>query len=132
MRKADSEKSSPQPSRSNHANIPDELKRLNLWVVWAYVWKDGRWTKMPFQPVHGIEEVSGRRRGGLCTPPNPTTRALGRTMRRWRRFISSTQPLPMESASCSKRGSWEIDLDKCRDKVTGEVSEWAIGPRATG
>ena len=32
----------------------------------------------------------------------------------------------MESASCSKRGSWEIDLDKCRDKVTGEVSEWAL------
>ena len=33
------------------ANIPEKLKRLNLWVVWAYVWKDGRWTKMPFQPV---------------------------------------------------------------------------------
>src|ERR1035441_7434092 len=33
------------------AKIPDELKRRNLWVVWAYVLKDQRWTKMPFQPV---------------------------------------------------------------------------------
>jgi len=36
------------------ANIPELLKRLNLWVVWAYVWKDGRWTKLPFQPVRAL------------------------------------------------------------------------------
>ena len=40
----------------DHANIPEMLKRLNLWVVWAYVWKDGRWTKMPFQPVKASQK----------------------------------------------------------------------------
>src|SRR4051794_22929041 len=38
----------PQPPRIEF--IPDELKRLDQWVVWAYLWEDDRWTKMPYRP----------------------------------------------------------------------------------
>lgn len=31
-------------------NIPDTLKQRHAWVCWSYVLRDGRWTKMPFQP----------------------------------------------------------------------------------
>src|SRR5688572_29499691 len=30
-------------------NIPDELKRLNQWVTWKLEFRDGRWTKPPYQ-----------------------------------------------------------------------------------
>src|SRR5262249_2871484 len=46
----------PTSIRVDHANIPDVLKRLKLWVVWAYVRKDGRWTKLPFQPAMASEK----------------------------------------------------------------------------
>ena len=36
------EESKPTSIPVDHARIPDELKRRNLWVVWAYVRKDGR------------------------------------------------------------------------------------------
>ena len=58
MRKSEKE-IKPTSIPVDFANIPDELKRLNLWVVWAYVWKDERWTKLPFQPVMASTEVSG-------------------------------------------------------------------------
>ena len=31
-------------------NIPDELIQLPQWVCWRAVWRDGRWTKIPYQP----------------------------------------------------------------------------------
>ena len=29
--------------------IPDELRRQRRWVMWRYIDRDGRWTKIPFQ-----------------------------------------------------------------------------------
>ncbi len=30
-------------------NIPLELKRLDQWVMWRWLWRDGKWTKPPHQ-----------------------------------------------------------------------------------
>ncbi len=31
-------------------NIPYELKQIPHWVCWKYEWRDGKWTKPPYQP----------------------------------------------------------------------------------
>lgn len=39
----------PDPLPVNPDHIPDALKALNQWVVWAYRWKETHWTKPPLQ-----------------------------------------------------------------------------------
>lgn len=40
----------PTPLSVVVAGIPDALKTERRWALWRYIWKDGRWTKMQFQP----------------------------------------------------------------------------------
>lgn len=40
----------PQPLAVNEAGIPDALKREGRWLMWRYVQRDGRFTKVPCQP----------------------------------------------------------------------------------
>lgn len=40
----------PCPPRPRVESIPAELRALPQWVLWRYIFRDGKWTKLPFQP----------------------------------------------------------------------------------
>src|SRR4051812_27318532 len=42
----------PKPPAPSADNTPDELKARKQWVVWRYQFRDGKWTKVPYQPAH--------------------------------------------------------------------------------
>ena len=107
------------------ANIPETLKRLNLWVVWAYVWKDGRWTKLPFQPVMASKKYRAKTGWALYAAKSndPSTWSDYETVAA---FHKQHPTLTDGIGVMLQEGLLGVDLDKCRDKVTGEVSEWAL------
>jgi hypothetical protein len=39
----------PKADAPRFKNMPTELVALDQWVMWRYEWRDGRWTKVPFQ-----------------------------------------------------------------------------------
>jgi hypothetical protein len=108
-----------------HANIPDALKRLNLWVVWAYVWKDERWCKLPFQPVPASDRYRAKTGWKLyaARSNDPSTWSGYETVAAFHR---SHPNLTDGIGVMLQEGLLGEDLDKCRDKVTGEVSGWAL------
>jgi hypothetical protein len=92
--------------------LADELCGFNNWVLWKAVFKNGKWTKVPFNPKNGkpADSTDPATWGGL-------------------------------EAACHKLGAGDydgigfvvsedneiigIDLDHCRDPQTGEVEPWA-------
>ena len=51
----------PSPLSVNEADIPAELKEINRWVCWNYLFKKGNWTKVPLRA-----DVAS---GGDCNDP---------------------------------------------------------------
>lgn len=91
-------------------NIPEELRERPQWVCWRLEERDGKPTKVPYQP-------SGRR-------------ASATDLMTWSGF----EHCVMEAAHhfdgvgfvfSSADPFVGIDLDDCRDPESGEVSEWA-------
>ena len=119
------DKIKPTALRVEHGNIPDKLKRLNLWVVWAYVWKDGRWTKLPFQPVMASKKYRAKTGWSLYAAKSndPSTWSDYETVAA---FHEQHPTLTDGIGVMLQEGLLGADLDKCRDKVTGEVSDWAL------
>jgi primase-polymerase (primpol)-like protein len=95
-------------------NIPEELAERPQWVTWRLVERDGKETKVPF--VAGTEELAS------------TTDLMT-----WRRFETALAAYEAEPKRydgigfvfCSADPFAGIDLDKCRDRETGEVAPWA-------
>jgi hypothetical protein len=106
-------------------NIPELLRKLNLWVVWAYVWKDERWTKLPFQPVMASDNYRAKTGWALYA-------AKSNDSSTWSDYetvaaFHKNHPTITDGLGVMLQdGLLGADLDKCRDKVTGEVSEWAL------
>jgi hypothetical protein len=90
--------------------IPDELKQRPQWVVWKFEFRDGKWTKPPFDP----------RTGKKAKADDPAT------------WVSYETAL-----AAYQRGGWDgigyefagddpftgWDFDTCRDPDTGEIDE---------
>jgi primase-polymerase (primpol)-like protein len=38
----------PTPLDAQLSNIPAELQQVNWWLLWRYEWRDGKWTKTPY------------------------------------------------------------------------------------
>jgi hypothetical protein len=115
----------PTPIPVDFATIPETLKRLKLWVVWAYVWKDGRWYKLPFQPVFASEGYRAKSGWGLYAAKSndASTWSDYETVADFhRRHPDLTDGIGV----MLQDGLLGADLDKCRDKATGEVSGWAL------
>jgi primase-polymerase (primpol)-like protein len=107
------EQTRPATLRVNAEGIPLGLRMANQWVMWRWEWRDGKWTKPPFQ-VNGASAKSDE----------PTT---------WTSFH--------QAVDTYRRGAFDgigrmlaadeiyvgIDLDHCRNPETGTVAEWAIG-----
>ena len=91
--------------------IPAEMRDRRQWVLWKYVERDGRSTKVPFQ-------TSGRQ----AASDRPKT---------WTDFGTAT--------AAYRKGGYEgigyvfagdddfygVDLDACRNPDTGELTPWA-------
>jgi primase-polymerase (primpol)-like protein len=106
-----------------HANIPENLKPLKLWVVWAYTWKDGRWCKLPFQPVMASQEYR-EKTGWALYAAKSNDRRTWSDYERVSAFHQQHPDLTDGIGIMLQEGLLGIDLDKCRDKRTGEVSAW--------
>lgn len=117
--------------------IPPELKALPQWVGWRFVWragtggKPGAWTKAP-------QRADGK---GPAKSTDPTTWATFDQAR------ASVKRLGFDGIGfvfSSEDQYFGVDLDKCRDKDTGELtpeaSDWVkrfgtyceVSPSGTG
>jgi hypothetical protein len=93
-------------------NIPSELQALRQWVLWKLEERDGRLTKVPYQP--------NGRHAGVTAP------------RTWNTFDVCVRALQtggfsgigfvFAKGAASYAG---VDLDKCRDPQTGATERWA-------
>lgn len=90
-------------------NIPDEIKALNRWVTWDWVWsaKQNKWTKPPLQLNHKL--------------------ASSTDSKTWTRFdlawLIGRNRAGIGFVLGSDLGIVGIDLDKCRNPLTGEIKQ---------
>ena len=93
-------------------NIPEELRRRPQWVVWKLEQRDGKPTKIPYIA------------GGVG-------KADTTDLMTWRTFDEAVQALGTGRYAgigfvfCSGDPFTGIDLDGCRDPVSGELEAWA-------
>jgi primase-polymerase (primpol)-like protein len=104
--------------------IPDELKARDQWALWWYQLtlpkgtKPGRWTKPPF--------IAGTGRRASTTDPK-TWRSF-ETAITYGRVSPSVDGRPPDGIGymfAPDDPYTGVDLDKCRDPVTGEIKDWA-------
>jgi hypothetical protein len=104
-------------------NIPGELRYLNQWVLWRYVWIEdkGKWDKPPIQPTGKLasstakltwstfQAVKEAYEHGLSLPIDDPL------------HFSGVGFVPVKFSQAENALQFG-DLDKCRDKETGELS----------
>jgi hypothetical protein len=89
--------------------IPQELRALPNWVVWLYEYRDGDWTKVPYDPRTGAKARSN----------DPST---------WASFDEAVRHAGRYDGigfQFGDSGLVGIDLDDCRDQKTGELTRFA-------
>lgn len=97
---------------SQYDNVPEELKERPQWVVWKYQTRDGKPTKVPKAPWSTI-------------PASATD------LMTWTGFGVAVETFEAGGYDgigfvfCSGDPYAGIDLDKCRNKETGYIEEWA-------
>lgn len=98
------------PSRGSFSAVPEELKGFPCWVNWRYVERQGKVTKIPIDPKTGSN--------ASCGAPNT-----------WGTFADAMARLRSDSVDGIGFQLIEpfsgIDLDKCRNRETGEIESWA-------
>jgi primase-polymerase (primpol)-like protein len=96
-------------------NIPEELRARPQWVCWRLEDRDGKSTKVPYAPRVGM-----------------SVRASSTDLMTWGTFS--------EALAAYEDGGYDgvgfvfssadpfvgIDLDDCRDPVSGEIAPWAL------
>jgi len=121
-------------------SIPEWLKSAPRWVAWRYKWKPpenkavGKWDKPPLNAKTGKaasstdpatwstfdEAMAAYRAGGFD--------GVGIVVHKHDRMTADgeLQPLPESECKCSHADDIIVlDLDKCRDPVTGSLDPWA-------
>lgn len=94
-------------------SIPGELKKRPQWVCWRYALNDkGKWTKHPYDP-------------------RTSRKASSTDLLTWSGFDEAFEAYEAGQYDgvgfvfCSGDPYTGVDLDGCRDPVTGEVEPWA-------
>ena len=92
--------------------IPQEMKDLDQYVVWKWEKRDGKSTKPPYNPKTGKRASHG----------DPST---------WGTFEDAVKALDrgfdgIGLAFTQNDPLCGIDLDDCRDPVSGEIEPWAL------
>src|SRR5215217_8484941 len=89
-------------------NTPEELRRRPQWVVWRYEQREGKFTKVPYNPS------TGRR---VDTTDMLSWCAFGEALD----AVESGGYSGVGFVFCSADPYVGIDLDECRDPETGEL-----------
>ena len=99
----------PQIISQDFSQIPHELQELPIWLLWQHRLVDGSWTKVPL-----IADDSGR----YAKVNDPDT---------WRHIDDALKHVARANGLGLRfiRPYCGLDLDKCRDKTTEEVADWA-------
>jgi hypothetical protein len=117
----------PSPLQVNFDQIPGELRYLNQWVLWRYVWKDdkAKWDKPPYQAT-----------GKLASSTAEFTWSTFKTVKTAYEHglnLPVDDPLHFDGVGFVPHvvGKADLqivfgDLDKCRDKETGAISSDAL------
>ena len=117
----------PSPLPVNFDQIPGELRYLNQWVLWRYVWKDdkAKWDKPPYQPNGKLASSTA----ALTWSPFKTVEAVYKNGLN----LPVDDPLHFDGVGfvphTVSQADLQIvfgDLDKCRDKETGVISPEAL------
>lgn len=93
-------------------NIPADLRRRPQWVVWRYEEREGKSTKVPYDPA-------------------TDRRASTTDLLTWRPFEEAVRALKTGRYNgvgfvfCSADPFVGVDLDNCRDPETGVIAQWA-------
>src|SRR5215475_9886833 len=90
-----------------HESIPQELRVLKQWVNWRIIVRDGKQTKIPYQP-----------NGSPAKVDDPQT---------WSTFeqVIAADANNIGFVFAKENGYVGIDFDKCRNKDTGDTERWA-------
>jgi hypothetical protein len=98
-----------------YQRIPEELRRMDNWVVWRYEERNGGRTKVPYQ-------VNGNR----ARSNDPTTwTTFGNAVAAADVFDGIGWCAPLGAAS---EYYWGLDIDDSIDPTTGELREWEGAP----
>ena len=117
----------PTPLHVNFDQIPGELRYINQWVLWRYVWKDdkAKWDKPPFQP-NGQHASSA---AAFTWSPFQAVKEVYENGLN----LPVDDPLHFDGVGFVPHtvGQADLqfvfgDLDKCRDKDTGAISSEAL------
>lgn len=101
--------SSAQQSTDPYSKFPDAVKNFDRWVVWKREDREGKPTKVPYNPKTGVR----------ADTTNSGT---------WSDYATALS----NAANYDGIGfviaepHCGIDLDKCRDPKTGQIEEWAM------
>lgn len=92
-------------------SIPEEIRKYNRWVCWSMEERDGKPTKIPKNP----------KTGGNAMANNPDT---------WGSFKQAVDRMKSDKFAgigfmFNGDGIIGVDIDDCRDKETGELTEQA-------
>jgi primase-polymerase (primpol)-like protein len=93
--------------------IPQELKLRPQWVVWQEEIREGKKTKVPYQPRNPKQKASST---------NPATWGT------YEQALSAAQTKGFHGIGYvfSPQDDYAgVDLDNCRDRETGEIEPWA-------
>ncbi len=121
---------SPSPGAFFPDQIPAELLRLDHWIPWQWRWHVGRgeWAKVPLR-------LSRTSVHGLCADPNslpagdntdPSIWWPFSTIDDYIRVIHTDAVVRPGFAMGSGCGLVPLDLDKCRDPLSGTIEPWAV------
>jgi primase-polymerase (primpol)-like protein len=114
----DSGQQRPNAIRPEIDGIPEDLRHLRQWVLWSYIRRNGRWTKVPYTP-------------------GTTKQAKTNDPATWRSFedactfyrvgpaINGQRPDGIGFVFSSEDPFTGVDLDNARDPVTGQIRDWA-------
>jgi hypothetical protein len=101
--------------------IPPELKALSQWVVWRYFWKDGKNGK----PGKWDKPLLNSHTGNAASHSSAKT---------WSAYQAALDAYHFDGANLDgigfvfqkDNGLVGIDLDDCRDPITGVIEDWAL------
>lgn len=89
------------------SNIPEELRNLPQWVNWKIEQRDGKDTKIPYQP-NGKKASSTERKT-------------------WNTYWTASQASTNIGFVFTKESGYVgVDFDKCRNAKTGKTEQWAL------
>jgi len=101
-----------EPTPANFFRIPEELRTRDQWVNWRFEERDGKPTKMPYNPRTG-------------------ERAKSTDSATWSSFVTVVSACDKGTYSgigyvfSSGDPYTGVDPDHCRDPETGEIEAWA-------